>query len=398
MNLVRIKQQLLLITFLLLGNLFTKAQTSQLSERAQISVITCGPGDVLYTTFGHSAIRVYDAELRLDKVYNYGTFDFNAPNFYLNFAKGRLTYMLSVSRTNHFLSYYNYENRWVKEQILALSLEDKQAVFDYLENNAKPQNRSYQYDFFYDNCSTKIEAVLVEALGDKVVFNNDHITTEKSHRDLIKDYTGNNNWGKFGIDLALGSVIDVKATPQDYKFLPDYMFEGIATAAVNGTPLTSNTIDLLKINPNIKVQKTFFSPYLVLSLFSVLILFFTYKEIAKNKRYKFIDILLFLITGLIGIVVLLLWFATDHTATYENYNFLWAFPLNFIVAFYLMKTTLPLWLPKYLLFLNSAIIGTVALWVLEYQIFNPGIIPLLLALTVRYFYLMKVVNKGTGNS
>ena len=395
MNSVRKTLLYLLIgSILLISNKLTAQSQLQLSEKSQISVLTCGPGNVLYTTFGHSAIRVYDPEIRLDRVYNYGTFDFNAPNFYLNFAKGKLTYMLSVSRTNHFLSYYNYENRWVKAQLLDLDLNDKQTVFNYLENNAKPQNRSYQYDFFYDNCSTKIEAVLLEALGDKVVFNNDHIKTEKSHRDLIADYTGNNNWGKFGIDLALGSVIDDTATPQEYKFLPDYMFEGIETASLNGESLTKNTVDILKTNTNIKVEETVFSPYLVLSLFALIVIFFTYRGSIKNKRYKIIDVLLFLITGVIGIVVLLLWFATDHTATYENYNFLWAFPFNFIVAFYMMKNDLPACLPKYLMFLNSAILGTIVLWISGHQIFNPGIIPLLVALTVRYYYLNRVLKRN----
>lgn len=391
MNSASIKLLLLFVGLFLLNTNEINAQTKfQLSDKARISVLTCGPGNVLYTAFGHSAIRVYDPEFRLDRVYNYGTFDFNAPNFYLNFAKGKLTYLLSVSKTNHFLSYYNYENRWVKSQVLELNKDQKQAVFNYLENNAKPQNRSYQYDFFYDNCSTKIEIVLREALGETVVFSNDHIIVSKTHRELIEDYTGNNNWGKFGIDLALGAVIDVPVPTQDFKFLPDYMFEGIATANLNSSPLTLKTLDLLKTNANIKKETTLFSPYLVLSLFSIMVLFFTYRGSVKNKRYKIIDVLLFTCTGAIGIVVLLLWFATDHTATYENFNFLWAFPLNFVVAFYMMKNELPAWLSKYLLFLISAIFGTIVIWVSGHQVFNPGIIPLLAALTVRYFYLIKL--------
>jgi len=109
-----------------------------LSQKASISVVTCGPGSELYSSFGHSAFRVYDPINKIDKIYNYGTFNFNAPNFYLNFAKGKLTYQLSTSRFGYFLQVYKYENRWVKTQELDLNQEEIQATFIFLENNAKP--------------------------------------------------------------------------------------------------------------------------------------------------------------------------------------------------------------------------------------------------------------------
>ena len=178
----------------------------KLSTKATVSIVTCGSGDELYSTFGHSAFRVFDPLLNLDKIYNYGTFDFNASNFYLNFAKGKLIYQLSTSTFIRFLREYQYENRWVKTQELNLSTNQVQEVFNFLENNAKPENKSYQYDFFYDNCSTKIEDVIKTVLNDKVTFNNNHITSTKSHRDLIADYTMDHKWSKFGIDLVFKSI------------------------------------------------------------------------------------------------------------------------------------------------------------------------------------------------
>ncbi|WP_372745530.1 DUF4105 domain-containing protein, partial [Lutibacter sp.] len=197
------KKQFTLLLFL--GSFFIGVAQMQLSDKATVSVLTCGPGDQLYSTFGHSAFRIFDPSTGFDKVYNYGTFDFNAPNFYLNFVKGKLTYQLSTTRFNYFMAEYQYENRWVKAQVLNLTANEVQQVFNFLENNAKPENKNYQYDFFFDNCSTKIEAVLVAALPTKITFSNNHITTYKTHRDLIADYTKNQKWAKFGIDLALGS-------------------------------------------------------------------------------------------------------------------------------------------------------------------------------------------------
>ena len=393
---MNIRHFLFYLLFFSFGYFQLTAQ-QKLSPKATISVVTCGPGNELYSTFGHSAFRVYDPILGLDKIYNYGTFDFNAPNFYLNFAKGKLIYQLSTSSFNRFLRIYNYEKRWVKAQELNLEIDQIQAVFDFLENNAKPANKSYQYDFFYDNCSTKIEDVIKTVLKEKVTFSNSHITSVKTHRDLIADYTKNHKWSKFGIDLALGSVIDKKATKDDYKFLPDYIYEAFenATITTNG-----NTKKLVKKNRSIlkekKPQEAFslLKPFLIFLIAALLIIILTYKNYLSKKRSKWLDFTLFLITGLVGIVVLLLWFATSHTATYKNFNFLWAFAPNLVVAFYLLKSKLPQWVRYYNWLLIGLLIIMLILWILKIQVFNNALLPLITTLAIRYWYLAQLENKN----
>ena len=371
----------------------------QLSDKASISIITCGPGNELYSTFGHSAFRVFDPLQRFDKIYNYGTFDFNAPNFYLNFAKGKLIYLLSTSDFSRFLRLYQYENRWVKIQVLNLSSEEIQHMFNFLENNAKQENRDYQYDFFYDNCSTKIEEVVQTVLKDKVVFSNNHITSNKSHRDLITDYTKDFKWGKFGIDLALGSVIDDKASKNDYKFLPDYIFEAFKNATIqknsNIEPLVNKEMSILKEIP-FKKPIEYLSPLNVIFAISLLIIFITYKNHQKSKRNKTIDFTIYFFTGIIGIVVLLLWFASSHTATYKNYNFLWAFAPNIVVAFFMLKCNLQKWISFYNRILLMLLISMILLWVLKIQIFNIAIIPLIMALGIRLIYLISFNQKSNS--
>jgi len=316
---------------------------------------------------------------------------------YLNFAKGKLIYQLSTSSFNRFLRIYNYEKRWVKAQELNLEIDQIQAVFDFLEHNAKPKNKSYQYDFFYDNCSTKIEDVIKTVLKEKVTFSNSHITSVKTHRDLIADYTKNHAWSKFGIDLALGSVIDKKATKDDYKFLPDYIYEAFenATITTNG-----NTKKLVKKNRSIlkekKPQEAFslLKPFLIFLIAALLIIFLTYKNYLSKKRSKWLDFILFLITGLVGIVVLLLWFATSHTATYKNFNFLWAFAPNLVVAFYLLKSKLPQWMRYYNWLLIGLLIVMLILWILKIQVFNNALLPLITTLAIRYWYLAQLENKN----
>lgn len=372
-------------------SLFQLNAQQQLSSKASVSVITCGPGTELYSAFGHSAFRVFDPELGIDIIYNYGTFDFNAPNFYLNFAKGNLIYFLSTADFSRFLLMYQYENRWVKNQLLNLTAEEVQEMFNFLENNALPKNRNYRYDFFYDNCSTKIEEVVKAVLKDKVTFSNNHISTVKTHRDLIADYTHHFKWGKFGIDLALGSVIDDEATKNDYKFLPDYIFEAFnqATLIKDGqkVPLVVKEIDILKENPS---EKSFeiLSPLNLCLLISFLIIYISYNNYKTSKRTKILDFMSYFVTGMIGVVVLLLWFATSHTATYKNLNFLWAFAPNLGISFLMFKSKLPKWIRYYNLLLIALIIVLFIVWIAQIQVFNMAILPLVIALGIRYVYLL----------
>jgi len=382
--------------FLIFCSAVFQLNAQKLSDKATVSVITCGPGSELYSAFGHSAFRVQDPVFQLDKIYNYGTFDFNAPNFYLNFAKGKITYQLSTSSFIRFLREYNYENRWVKAQELNLTPADVQKVYDFLENNAKPQNKYYQYDFFYNNCATKIEDIIQNILKDKVHFTTNYIKTNKTHRDLIADYTSNFKWAKFGIDLALGSVIDKKANKKDYNFLPDYIFKTFENATIttenNQTkPLVEKETTVLSSKKTIQ-HYSLFSPANIIFILSLLIAFITYSDFKKNKRTKIIDFLLYFITGIIGVIVLLLWFATSHTATYRNLNFLWAFAPNFIVAFILLKNKMPKWIVIYNKLLLLFIALTFSIWLLKIQVFNLAIIPFLLVLSIRYSYLIKFRN------
>jgi hypothetical protein len=308
-----------------------------------------------------------------------------------------LIYQLSTTRYGYFLQQFNYENRWVKTQELDLDDADVQAVYDFLENNAKPENMSYQYDFFYDNCSTKIEEVIKAVLKDKVTFNNNHITDQKSHRDLIADYTAEEfKWGKFGIDLAFGSVIDRPATAAEFKFLPDYIYLGFNNATIN---VEGKNIPLVKAANNVlnevKQPQPFsvFQPFIVFLLISLFFIFKTYQDYTAKKRTKWLDFSLYFMTGVVGVVVLLLWFATSHTATYKNLNFLWAFAPNLVVAFFMFKSVLPKWFANYNKFLLVLLIIQAILWILKIQVFNIAIIPIMVMLFVRYSFLILKLKK-----
>lgn len=377
------------LIFIFFISTFGFGQQIKLSPTAELSVITCGPGKgELYASFGHSAFRVLDLENKIDRVYNYGTFDFDTPNFYVKFAQGKLLYQLSAYNFGNFLRGYHRENRWVKGQVLDLSPEQVQAVFDFLEHNAKPENRSYHYDFFYDNCSTKLYDVLEQVLGEDIVFESDFDKKNYTHRDLIELYMGHQPWADFGIDLALGAVIDRKASSREYMFLPDYVFAAFKDIQIREgdaqKPVVKRTEDIL-LSYEDEINNNGLTPFLLFSFLTLIIIYFTYRDYKHESRNRILDAFLFSITGIVGILLLLLWFATDHTATASNFNILWAFAPNLLFAF--LSTKNAKMSAAYIFTLLILLDTMVLLWIFKVQVFHYALIPLLLGLYVRYVYL-----------
>jgi len=388
-----LKQALLFFIFCTISyNSFS--QDIQLSPQAEISIITVGQGKELNDTWGHSAIRVLDRTNNLDQVYNYGMYSFDTPNFYTKFAQGKLLYDLGKYPFHYFLKSYMRQNREVIEQTLDLSTIQKQHYFNFLENNAKPENKKYLYDFFFDNCATKLRDVTTEVLGKNVNYKDEILQDTFTFRDLIYQKLEYHPWGTFGIDIALGSIIDKKATPKQYTFLPEYVYKGFENAVIseNGkeTPLVKKTIVLYQKKEE-SLQKSFFTPVLFFSILAILILAVTYKDYKNRKRTKWVDFLLFFVTGLVGVVVFLLWFATDHKATANNFNVFWAFVPNLYIAFTLLKKEFKPWFSNYILLLIVLLLLTVVFWVLKIQVFSIGMIPILVLLGVRYAFLYKKI-------
>jgi hypothetical protein len=352
-------------------------------------VITCGPGLELYSSFGHSAFRVQDLEKGIDWIYNYGTFNFNTPNFYGKFARGKLMYSLSKQSFENFLYAYELENRWVKEQILNISSREKNEVFSFLENNYKPQNRDYKYDFLLENCSTKIPEVLQAALGEDIVFTNYLRDSHLTFRDLIQQNLIRNSWSSFGIDLALGAVIDREADYQQYMFLPNYVFYQLQHTLVENEPVVLRERTILDHRTQNRGNYFTASPLFWFGLLFLFTATITYIDIRNKVRSRVMDIILFLLTGLAGCLMVFLWFFTDHTATAQNLNVLWAFPLNLILAYHLLKSKrMPQWGSVYLLFLLILLVIASIVWILEIQIFSPITAVLLITLGLRFGFLL----------
>jgi len=364
-------------------------QETILTPASTISLITCGPGDELYSTFGHSAIRINDPAYG-DIVFNYGTFSFDQPNFYLRFAQGRLLYRLSIEHYEHFRGYYVATNRSIIEQELNLTLEQRQVLYDLLAENYRPENREYRYHFFYDNCSTRIRDIIEKALNNEVEFHYPDSSGFKSFRAMTDEYLipGKQYWGDYGIDLCLGMPTDNIATPYQEMFLPDYLmwhFDNAQIAAPFGsTALVSRKQVVFDANP--EFESPLITPARLNWGIFLLVLLLTIIR-RKVLAFGWFDYTLFGLAGLLGLSFALLWFATDHTDTKYNFNLLWALPTHLLLMpFYARNLNFR---KRY--FAASALIGLILLvmWPMLPQDLHHACIPLVLLLSLRSYYLYR---------
>ena len=323
--------------FLLLFSIYVGLGAQiKLSEYAEVSIVTAGPGNEFYEAFGHSAIRVQDSALNFDVIYNYGVFDFNQPNFYLNFAKGNMVYSLARYNFTYFLASYKNDKRWLKQQVLNLTQAEKQAYFNRLEKNALFKNKNYQYDPYFNNCSTILRDLTKSVLGNRIVFNSNTSKYTGSLRQLTNHEIHWNSWGHFGLNLISGTRLDTKASFEELMFLPDYVFSSFKNANI----LDGNKLKKLVLREdtllNFKEKEpttSLLNPFLLSCILSLFGIFVTYTDFKTNKRTKLLDFTLFFITGIIGCILIFLWFFSSHSITPTNFNILWAFAINIIISF-----------------------------------------------------------------
>ncbi|MEX2513404.1 MAG: DUF4105 domain-containing protein [Cyclobacteriaceae bacterium] len=365
-----------------------------------ISLFTCDPGDELYSTFGHSAVRVIDHGSGRDLVFNYGTFDFSTPFFYIKFARRTLDYQLSVTTTENFLYEYNYFKRSVREQVLDLSEAQKRQVVDFLQENYRPENRKYRYDFFYDNCTTRIREMMEKVLGENLLWNEPENSMPKTFRELIDEYVYPLPWSDLGIDLALGAVIDTYANEKEKQFLPDYLEASFARASLIGQGPERSLVKENRIIYDFPERSTgnysLFNPYLIFWLLAFFVVGITFWGYKHRKLYLGLDIALFISYGTLGLVIVFLWFFTEHSQTKNNWNLLWAFPFHLYAAFLLGKGKGGKWTRNYLL--AAMILADLALviWFFDLQSFHPSILPLLLIMILRTNFLYYNLDRFKG--
>jgi hypothetical protein len=371
---------LFLFTFPLFNICFSQSDSCKL----RISLLTCSPGEELYSAWGHTAIRVTDRTTGMDMVFNYGTFDDSDPDFYLKFTRGLMIYALSAYPFSNFLEEYKSQGRGIIEQTLSLSCADKTRLFSALRINALQENRFYEYYFSTDNCTTRAKDMIVKNTAHRVTFNSIISNSPPSFRNLIHSYLDKRNqaWSKLGIDILLGSNLDKKVTNDQAMFLPDYLMKGFAGAHTSTQPLVTETITILTTPDPSQKSNGILTPGIIFSVFAVFIAVLSFfKGAGSQKVLNVFDTLFFLLLGLLGVLLLVLWVIRIDDVCRNNFNLLWAFPLHVPAAFVIRKRTK--WVKYYFKLIVLLTTLTAAAWWLIPQQLNTTIALLLAIILIR---------------
>ena len=391
---------ILLLTLLLPTGAYSQADGSapppRLSGASEISLVTILPGDPIYTFAGHSALRVRDPVAGLDRLYNYGTFDFGDPLFIPKFTYGYLRYALSVTSTAPMFRFYERQGRPVIEQPLNLTRAQRTRVFQFLRHNARPENRYYQYDFFFDNCSTRIRDVLTRTLGDAVDFSAVP-PPRRSFRELLDPFVASRPALDLGFDLALGLPADRRPAAQEVMFLPTHLLRAFEHATVSAggdrRPLVAQTDTLHWAEDYDATEAAFDWPFALSLGGLVLVLVWTGREASTGRRPDGrADALLLALVGTVGLTICYLWFVSTYTVTDNNLNLAWAWPTHLVAAYTLLRNPSRRGLRFYL----GATAGAAGLLLvggpLWPQPFHHAVLPLIAALGLRSGWWALVLN------
>lgn len=363
----------------------------ELSNLSEISLLTCSPGTEAYSVYGHSALRVKDDLYHYDMVFNYGLFNFDTPNFLYRFAKGETDYLLGAYKFSVFYDEYVVEERSIYEQVLNLNQREKQKIFDFLLWNARPENRVYRYNFFFDNCATRIRDVIQQNAEGTVVFP-DKPEESKTFRQLIKEYQSVLVWLNFGIDLVVSAPADRIATVSEEMFLPDYLMKYFAEAFIEnqeGSKPLVNQSHIVFQAPELSVKNRMATgPFVIIGLLALMVLFISIQQFRKDKITVWLDYSIYGLTGTMGIVMLWLVLFSEHPAMRPNYNLLWAIPLNLVFA---AAWTIKKWRSKlkyYHILISCWLVIAVLSEAVLPQVFNP----------IHYLFLLMVFSRSMLHS
>ena len=371
-------------------------------ESTEISVLTCDPGNEIYSLFGHSALRIKNPINGQDLVVNWGLFEFSESQFQFgyDFAKGRLKYYMGIQLMSNFITEYRRSKRGIREQVLNLSNQEKYQIIQLLEENYKPENRKYKYEFFYDNCSSRLRDVIKKVFGENINFYQSPKSNKFTFRETIHLYLESFPWLKLGIDLVLGKKIDKLVSNENLMFIPLNVEEIFDKSLVenNGSiknlVKSKNTLIESFENKN-KLNNIGFYSWILLAITLSLIVF------KLDKALRVWSSLNLFIIGLLGIVLVFMWIGTDHNATKMNFNLLWASPFHFILIFYLIKESWNNFTYWYLILSLILIFTTILFWFTLTQEFNSFVKPIILELVIIYYYYFKKcgfqINLGKTN-
>lgn len=327
------------------------------SDSIRISLLTCSAGPDAYERFGHAGLRVQDLKQKdLDITFHYGVFSFNTPNFVYRFVKGETDYQLGAVYTRDFVNEYRRRGLGMMQQWLQLDSAQTQNMVERLLINYQPQNRTYRYSYFFDNCSTRPYRLIQAATGNSIRYDSTWVNAIPL-RQMVQEKTGTDNWLDFGIALAVAGRSDIPTIYEEQLFLPDYLSEAVNHAEIPTRigektwyqPFVTSQDTLLMMQPEITdaiaapdpiKPATVFAVVLLIALILGALEFRDRKMQTRGKALnrgiricaKGFDTAFFLFLGITGIIVWFLNFFSEHPAVDHNLNCFWLLPTHVIMA------------------------------------------------------------------
>ncbi len=339
---------------LIFSNIRATASVSQPQsslDSVKISLLTCAPGDEVYSLYGHTAVRYTDYGKNIDIAINYGVFSFNKPFFIIRFIFGKTDYEMGIVPFDYFCAEYKAEGRWIYQQELNLTAGEKEAIRDALETNFMPSNRTYRYNYFYDNCTTRPRDIIIANINGSITYP-DAEKEYPSYRELIHSMNEDSPWARFGNDLLLGVKADKKTDLKAQQFLPLRLMNDFETARIksrNGTvrPLVVSSSYVVKAGPQTIKSGFPLRPSACAWIIFALVMAVTVFEIIAKRKIWPVDTLLLIFDGLVGIIIFMMFFS-EHPTTSTNLQILLFNPLPLVFVYRMSKRAAdkrkePLW-------------------------------------------------------
>ena len=312
---------------------FFSSIQAQAQDSIRFSLLTCEPGEEIYSLFGHTALRYQNFTEQKDLVFNYGMFSFRTPNFIYRFVKGETDYQLGITPYRYFEAEYALRGSSVYEQELNLTAEEKKNLLNRLTENYLPENRVYRYNYFYDNCTTRARDQVEQSIHGKVVYPGE--TVPRSFRSIIHEFTSNAPWDQFGIDLCLGAEADKPIDKRLQQFAPFYMRDFASQAYIVNEagvrrPLVKQETKIIEAEPAAVRPASPLSPMNAAALFLALNGLVAWLQWRKKTIFWGWDLLLYGLQGLAGCIIAFLFFLSVHPTVGSNWMLLLLNPVPLV--------------------------------------------------------------------
>lgn len=361
-------------------------------DSIRISLLTCAAGEEIYSLFGHTAIRCENLTKGTDVVYNYGVFDFDAPNFVLRFALGKTDYQLARNTYAHFAASYAFDGRDVWQQTLNLQQAEKERLVELLELNYRPENRVYRYNFFYDNCATRPRDQIERAVAGRVQYADDMDATDTgvTFRHLLHRYSEGHPWSRFGMDMCMGSEADKPISRRVMQFVPFYLQDTFRQAVIAdadaGTlrPLVTGEATVVRTGATDgHPEDEGITPLQCALLLWAAVTAATLYGLRKGKTLWGIDAALFGCAGIAGCIPAFLVLFSQHPAVCPNFLLFVLHPLHLCCLPWVLQRVRKRRTSRYLTANLAVLILFIILWGVIPQHFPPAMLFVALCLLER---------------